>query len=50
MNPYRVVSTVTGLVIIAALALIAGGLIWWQNELAETEDTIYSLRSQDLQQ
>ena len=37
MKLHRAVSTVTGIVLIAVLALIAGGLIWWQSELAKVE-------------
>lgn len=42
MNLYRAVSTLTGLTIIAALALIAGGLIWWQGELTKIEAEIHT--------
>ena len=46
MNLNRAVSTLTGVVLIAALAIIAGGLIWWQGEIAEAEHETALLRSE----
>ena len=46
MNLHRAVSTVTGIVLTATLALIAGGLIWWQSELARAEHEISAIRSE----
>lgn len=43
MNLHRAVSTVTGVIILAALALIAVGLIWWQGELTKIEEETNSL-------